>query len=209
MQNANAVQQGKDHLLHANMWQLSFTRWRTSACWGTTPKKMLRAQMSSRPGIAQESEKQEPQLAADIDWKRPRLGTRQANAPTTRAVADRRHPDDRGKTQARVLEIVKESAAQGRLTGMVLIVGDQSAVELVRKKQKEKRLWRTKALKKNWEKLKARQAVLDAQKSVAHDHCYFTTPVSCKFDLIGYPVLERSSERERCQDVLRRTRGAE
>ena len=127
--------------------------------------------------------KAEPQLAADIDWKRPRLGTGQANAPTTRAVADRRHPDDRGKTQARVLEVVKESAAQGRLTGMALIVGDQSAVELVRKKQKEKRLWRTKALKKKWEKLKARQVVLDAQKFVAHDHCYFTTPVSCKFDL--------------------------
>ena len=152
--------------------------------------------------------KSEPQLAAEIDWKRPRLGTGQVNASSTHAVADRQHPDDREKTQARVLEVVKESAAQGRITGMALIVGDQSAVELVRKKQKEKQLWRTKALKKIWEKLQARQAGLDAQNPVAHDPLILHYAGVMQVRL-GCPILDRSSERERCQDVLQRTRGAE
>ena len=147
-------------------------------------------------------------VAADIDWKRPRLGTGQANAPTTRAVADRWNPDDRGKTQARALEVVKESATQGRLTGMALIVGDQSAVELVRKKQKEKRLWRKKALKKKIGEAESKTSS-DRRTKVCFAWLLLLHYAGVLQVRLWCPVLERSSERERCQDVLHRTRGAE
>ena len=121
--------------------------------------------------------KAEVHLAADIDWSRAKLPAGHAKkARKKAALADRRHPDDRGK--ARLDQMVEAGCAAGRLTGLSLTAMNKPTTVLINRKLREKRLCHMTALKKRWDGVLQKETLARMQVTVKHDHTYFDQPTS-------------------------------
>ena len=118
-------------------------------------------------------------LAADIDWSRVKLPSGHAKKVRKKAtLADRQHPDDRGKVAARLDQMVEAGCAAGRLTGLSLTTMNKPTTDLINRKLREKRLCRTAALKKRWDAVLQKETLARMQVTVKHDHTYFDQPTS-------------------------------